>query len=177
MEREIEVSAVVRAAPARARQAVIDDLGSILGGHGSDEERRTRQFVCELGVGLRSGTSVHQEVVVQAGAPEVVDDVLLVPVRIQAREHTRLFPTFEGEVGVSPERQGTRIRLVGHASVPGGHLGHLGEGVVAGHDLARDSLAHYVEEIARRVDTAVDRRLTSMSPAPLHEGEREHGHR
>jgi hypothetical protein len=163
MEHEIDGSAKVRAAVGRVREVIIDDLGAVLSESCSEEQRRSRRFVCDLTVEFGSGTSLHQEVVVQAGALQLVDDVLLVPIQLHANGRERLFPIFEGHLGVSAERPGTRIRLTGRYTVPLGRLGHAGEGVLGGHRIATESLAHYVKEIARRVDAEVNRRVTSGS--------------
>jgi hypothetical protein len=177
MEHDVEVSALVRAAPARVQAVFVDDLERVLSGHGSDKPRGARPLAGKLGVDVGGGASLQQEVVLEPGAPRLIDDVLLVPLRIHARGHARLFPTFEGELGASPERKGTRIRLVGRSTVPLGWIGNVGEGVFSGERLARESLARFVEEIAQRVDDAVDRQLTSGQPAATNARGRRDGHR
>jgi hypothetical protein len=162
MEREIDVSAVVRAAPARVRKVFIDDPGSAVSERCSAEQRRSREFHAELTAELGSGASLHQEILIQLGAPQLLDSVLVIPMRWRAIERERLFPAFEGELEVSAQKSpGTRIRLIGSYTVPLGPLGQVGEGI-GGHRVAIQSLARYVHEIARRVEIEVDGRVTSV---------------
>ena len=162
MEREIDVAAVVRAAPARVRKVFIDDPGAALSECCSAEQSRSREFHAELTAELGSGASLHQEVLVQPGAPQLIDNVLVMPVRWHAIGRERLFPAFEGELEVSSQKPpGTRLRLSGSYTVPLGPLGQVGEGI-GGHRVATQSLTRYIEAIARRVEIEVDRRITSV---------------
>jgi hypothetical protein len=166
MEHEVEVSAVVRAAPARVREVFVDDLESVLAGRRSAEPRHSRLFLCELTVYLGSGSSLHQEVLVQAGAAQVAGGLLVVPIQLHASGRERLFPSFQGELAVLPDPSGTRIGMSGHCRVPLGRLGGFGESLMRGEQVAEESLAHYVEAVARRAADEVDRRVASPSRAP-----------
>ena len=87
------------------------------------------------------------------------------PVRWHATGREHLFPSFDGELTAAPDREGTRLRLTGRYTIPLGVIGKVGEGAV-GHRLARRSLANYLDEVARRLDRAVQRRLASVSWHP-----------
>jgi hypothetical protein len=162
MEREIDVSAGLRAAPARVRKVFIDNPGVALSERFSAEQRRSREFETELTAELGSGASLHQKVLVQLGAPQLIDSVLLIPLRWHAIGRERLFPAFEGELEVSAQKPpGTRLRLIGSYTVPLGPLGQVGGGI-GGHRVATQSAARFVEEIARQVEREIDRRIASV---------------
>jgi hypothetical protein len=157
MEREIDVSAVAGVAPARARKVFMDNPGIALSERFSEEQRRSREFETELTAELGSGASVHQKVLIQLGAPQLIEGVLLIPVRWHAIGRERLFPAFEGELEVSSQKPpGTRLRLIGSYTVPLGPVGQVGEGI-GGHRIATQSVTRYVEDVARRVEREIDR--------------------
>jgi hypothetical protein len=166
MEQTVEVFATVGAAPGRVREVLIDDPGSVVAARCTPEERRSHQFHTELAVELGAGTSAHQAVTIHVGAPRGTD-ALTLPLKWEAAGREHLFPTFEGELEAVPDRAGTRLRLAGRYTVPLGLLGKVGEGLT-GHRVAARSLTHYLEDVARRLDAEVDRRVSSVSshPAP-----------
>lgn len=166
MDQTVEVFATVRAAPGRVREALIDDPGSIVAERCTPEERRSHRFHTELAVELGAGASARQAVTIELGAPRGTD-ALTLPLQWQATGREHLFPTFEGELEAAPDRSGTRLRLRGRYTVPLGWLGKLGDGV-KGHRVATRSLTRYLEDVARRLDSEVNRRASSVlsHPAP-----------
>lgn len=168
MERSIEASSTLRASPARVRQVLLDDPGSVLGDTCSPEERRARRFRAQLGAAFRGGTSVHQEVDLQLGAPRPVDGGgVALALTWRATGHHRLVPTFRGELRASPDRAGTLLSLHGTYTVPLGPIGRFGE-AVAWRRMARRSLSAFVADVARRLDSEVDRRLEVMPSHQAH---------
>lgn len=168
MERSIEASTTVRAAPARVRQVLLDDPGSVLGDACSPDDRRARRFRAQLGAGFRGGASVHQEVEVQLGAPGPVDGGgVTLALTWRATGHDRLVPAFRGELRASPDRAGTLLSLHGTYAVPLGAIGRFGEAVGL-RRLARRSLSAFVADVARRLDAEVDRRLEVMPTQQAH---------
>jgi hypothetical protein len=164
MEQEVEVFALVSAAPGRVREALIDDPGSIVAERSAPEERRARRFHADLAVDLGAGASAHHEVEIELGSPEGTQPFVL-PLKWVATGHERLLPAFEGKLEVMPDRAGARLRLVGRYTVPLGWLGKIGEGV-AGHRAATRSLSRYLAGVARRLDAEVQRRVSSVSWHP-----------
>lgn len=166
VERSIEASTTLRAAFARVRDVLLDDPGPVLCETCSPDDRRARRFRTQLGAPLRGGTSLRQEVELHLGAPRSVDGGgIALPMTWRATGHDRLFPTFEGELEASPDRSGTLLRLHGTYTVPLGALGRFGDGV-AGRQLARRSLSALVSDLARRLDTQIDR-LLKVVPGDL----------
>jgi hypothetical protein len=164
MEQTVEVFATVRAAPGRVREALIDEPGSIVAERYTPDERRSHRFHTELAVELGAGASARQEVTIEVGAPRGTDTLTL-PVKWEATGREHLFPTFDGELEATPDRAGTRLRLSGRYTVPLGLLGKIGEGVT-GHRVATGSLTQYLEDLARRLDAEVQRRVSSVSSRP-----------
>lgn len=136
----------------------IDDLGAVLAEAATAEDRRSRRFRAELS----AGTSVHQEVVIEAGPPQPGGDTLVIPLRWKPTGHERLLPTFGGELEAAPARSGTRLRLSGSYAVPLRWVGRFGDDAI-GHRAACRSLGRYLEDVARRLDAEVHHRLASAS--------------
>ena len=160
MEQPIDVSADLQGVFERARNVLVDDLASVLAERPPPTERHVREFRAELAVELHGGTSVHQEVLIEAGLPKRVDKALTVPLRWTATGRERLFPTFAGDLEAVPTRAGTRLRLVGTYTLPIGWLGRFGDKKL-GDRAAERSLSRYVEEVAARLQAEVHRRTSS----------------
>lgn len=177
MDRRIEASTTIPAAQARVREILIEDPGSVLGDRVTAEQRREREFPLDLAVDVGGGTSLHQAVLLHVGAPTSVKDGLALPVRWKAIGRERLFPTFRGELRLGTARTGTLLQLTGSYTVPLGTFGRFGDGI-AGRRVARRTLGALTEQIARRLDTEVARRLESVGwhPAPYPIDLREENH-
>lgn len=74
--------------------------------------------------------------------------------RWEDAHHPRLFPVLEAVLELAPLKSGrlqvTQIGLVGRYRPPFGNLGGLADRL-AGVDVAAESVAHFVEEVARRL--------------------------
>jgi hypothetical protein len=176
MKRNIEASTTARAPIDQARGIIRDDVGCILAERCSPEDRKERRFHTSLAVEAAGGGGLHQEVVVEAGRPTPAETGVVLPVRWRAAGHERLLPTFDGALELQEDGLRTRLLLRGAYTVPLGVLGRVGD-AVAGRKAAHQSLASFVEQVARRLDAEADRRMESISyhPAPYHVDLREVG--
>ena len=156
MERPIEVSSTTRVPFGRARAVLLDGPGAVFSAAPADGDPRRRRFDTELTVGLGAGASLHQRVTLQLGDARSTERALVLPIAWKATGRHRLFPAFAGELGVSPVRTGTELRLAGRYTVPLGVLGWLGDGVV-GRRLAGRSLAALADQLAARLMSEVER--------------------
>lgn len=157
----IDVSADLHGVFERARNVLIDDPASVLAERRPTVEQRPRTFHADLAVELSGGMSVHQEVLIEAGLPKSSEGALTLPLQWRATGREGLFPTFAGEVEAAPTRTGTRLRLVGTCTIPLGWIGRFGDERLGGRAAER-SLAHYVEDVAARLEAEVHRRATSV---------------
>lgn len=162
MERTIDATTTVHAAPGRTRDVLIEDPGTVLTDSHTTEQRRSGRFQSVLTVDIGAGASLQQEVQIEVDSGHTDDDTsgFVLPVRWQATGHERLFPTFAGQLEASPDREGTRLELRGIYTVPLGMAGRFGDGV-AGQRLARKSLADFLAHVAKRLDTEVVRRINA----------------
>jgi len=167
MQRSIEATTQVRALLEHARAALVEDPGTVLAGACSPEQRRSRTFLATLSVGIGGGASLQQQVAIEAGRARAADGSVALPIRWHATGHGRLAPSFEGELVLAGGALGTDVTLRGSYAVPLGPIGRFGDGL-AGRRVARRSIAGYLEALARRLDSEVDRRVDSVRwhPAP-----------
>ena len=160
MQRPIEVATWIGAGIAKVCEILADDPGVVFGDTATTHEHQSRRTV--LGVDLRSGASVHQEVLVHLGVVRTTGAGLVLPMAWEARGRRRLFPTFAGALEASDADDGTRLGLHGTYTVPLGTVGRVANGVV-GWRLARRSLDALLVELGRQLDVEVDRRGGSAS--------------
>lgn len=165
MKRDIEASTTVLALLEHARDVLVADPGCIVAERPSPQERRDRCFHTQLGVEVGAASAIHHEVIVAVGLPTATDTAITMPVQWHAAVHERLFPTFEGELALECERATSRLALRGSYTVPLGLLGRFGDGVAGGR-LAQQSVSAFVQEVARRLDAEIDRRLESTPRRP-----------
>ena len=156
MERSLEASTAISVAFGRVRKVLLADPGVVFGDTETIDDRRARRFRADLAIGLGGGAEVHQQVMLQLGAPRSVGAELVVPLTWHPRGRQRWLPSFRGVLCASPDRRGTRLRVQGTYSVPLGVVGRLGDDVL-GHRLARRSLGDLVEELGRRLVSEVRR--------------------
>ena len=179
MDRTIEATTTVHAAPGRARNVLIDDPGSVLTDRHTADDRRARRFTTTLAADIGAGASLQQAVEITLDTPFVDDktQTFVLPLRWHAIGHERLFPSFTGTFELGPDRQGARLDLRGHYAVPFGAVGRFGDGV-AGRRVARSSLGAFLGEIALRLDREVVRRIDTRTfhpdpyPVTVHEHDR-----
>ena len=77
--------------------------------------------------------------------------------------HERWLPEFDGELEVTvASGEGATLRLHGFYTVPMGHIGRFGDGVI-GHRLARRALTRFLDDVAARLDREV--RATEIKTA------------
>ena len=168
MKRQIEATTTLRAPVDRARDVIRTDPGCVFAERCSAEDRKARRFHASLHVDARGG-GLHQEIVVETGIPDSTADQVVVPVHWRAATHERLFPTFDGALELHDDGLRTQVVLRGSYVAPLGVAGRVGDRV-AGRRAAYQSLTSFVQEVARRLDGEVDRRMESISfrPAPYH---------
>jgi hypothetical protein len=167
VERVIEVSTPVRAAPIRARDVLLTDAVAVVGETSSRNDRRARRCRTALSVEVGAGTAVRQEVELELGMATSTTDGVTLPLAWHATGHGRLFPAFHGELEVRTVGRRAVLRLHGSYVVPLGLVGRFGDGV-AGRRLARQSLVAFLEHVAARLDAVVDRQTNAVAwrPAP-----------
>lgn len=175
MKRHIEATATLRAPTERAADVIRTDPGSVFAERCSAEDRKARRFHTSLHVDVDGG-GLHQEIVVESGLPDATEDHVVLPVRWRPTTHARLFPTFDGALELHGDGLHTRVVLRGSYSVPLGVAGRVGDRV-GGYRAAHQSLTSFIQEVARRLDGEVDRRMESVSfrPASYHLDLREAG--
>lgn len=164
MEQRIEVSTVIRSSLDHVREVLSDDIGCVVAGHATAEDRHDRRFTTSLSVEVRPGATISQDVAVEVRPPHLADPVSL-PLHWSATQSEHLFPIFEGELLVRGGAQGSELSLVGAYRIPLGPVGKFGDKVL-GRRLARQSLSQYLNDIAARLDHEVDRRTRAVAVAP-----------
>lgn len=173
MERRIEVSTVLSARWGEARRVLIENARSVLSDEGIDGEHEDGPVRTGLEVDLGAGASVHQDVWLQLGDGSWAEGEAVLPLAWRSVGRDHLFPGFSGQL-LARERDGaTVLTLEGEYSVPLGIMGRFGDGL-AGRRLARRTLTEMLERIARRIDSAVDRRLPSVAPYSVALTEQDH---
>lgn len=126
-------------------------------------EAASDTFTLNLGVDIAAGASIHQDVLVQLGAPVQVASSIVVPVLWRGPGRDHLVPAFKGQLALSPSGQYTTMALVGSYTVPLGVVGRFGDGVL-GWRLARRTFETLADRLmARLVETA---RSSAQLPAP-----------
>lgn len=131
------------------------------------EERRQRRFLAPLSAPVGSGTVVQQEVSVEIGTVTFDEGTARVPISWQPVAHERLLPDFEGVLSVESDEEGnTRLALRGTYSVPLGPVGRFGDALI-GRRIARRSASDLLEQMAGRLDRAVDRRAKTSVRSPV----------
>lgn len=121
----------------------------------------------DLAVDLGKGSQLSQRVEVALGCPRQAGDSLTVPVAWSPVGRRPVFPSFEGEITVSPSDDGgAEIALHGLYTIPLGALGAFGDGLV-GRRLARRSLVALLNDAAGRIAGELEDHATaSWRPAP-----------
>jgi hypothetical protein len=181
VKRDIEASTTIQIPIEQATEVLVDDLRRILAdpangdrpdaGHAGDRHadgERSDHLTSMLVVGLGASGSVSKEVEVDVGNASSGDGVTTVPLHWHTSGRDRLFPSFDGVLEASAEALGASLLTVrGTYTVPLGPVGRFGDGVI-GRRLARQSLAAFVEGLARRLDGEAHRRAAAVSwhPAP-----------
>ena len=168
MKRTVAISTPLRAPLERAAQVLAEEPGEILSGRCSREDRAGRRFAAVVALDVGGGATVDQDITVEVGLARHDDDGrCTLALRWTATGHERWLPSFEGELAVSNRGRRTELALRGTYTVPFGALGRFGDGL-AGRRIARRSLTLFVEGLADRIDSTVDRRMESPSwrPAP-----------
>ena len=161
MERTIEAVTRLRASIHQVQVLLLFDLHRLFGVTDEDSGELRSTLVVEAG----AGPSIHQEVTVELGSLRSQGGTLALAVSCEPTAWQRLFPSFAGELEVSPQGPGTSVRLRGTYGVPLGPLGRFGDGI-AGRRMARQSLSAFLEQVARRMDAEADRRTESEPWSP-----------
>jgi hypothetical protein len=161
----MEASTTIRAASARVCEVLLDDPASVFTEAYEAKRPRAQRLTGELSIDLGSGAGVHQEVTLRLGVARNTELGLRLPISWEAVNREDLLPTFDGELEVSEDRVGTRLTLRGAYSVPLGLVGWLADRTF-GRRLAQRSLSTYVDRLAARLDSEVERRLESAGLHP-----------
>lgn len=153
MEGTVEVATTLRTSIHQVQALVLFDPGSLFGVVDGD----TGEVRSTLAVESGTGPSVNQEVTVELGSLQPRAGTLALAVSWEPTAWQRLFPSFVGELEATPHGSGTYLRLHGKYGVPLDPLGRFGDGI-AGRRVARQSLAAFLEQVARRIDAEAVRR-------------------
>ena len=159
MERSIEATTIVGAAS--------DAIGGFL----CRDPRAAVGASAILEASVTHGPAVHREVALTVGVPVRTTDGETLPVGWHDGAHEDLFPTFDGDLVVEPSVAGTRLRLTGTYAVPLGLLGRFGDGVL-GRRVAQQSVANWLEGLARRLDDAAGASVAPEYPVHIYEPSR-----
>jgi hypothetical protein len=113
----------------------------------------------------RAGITLARTVRLRFGGIVVDEERARLSLRWEDSRHPKLFPVLEAVLDLAPvaarRRQITQIGLVGRYLPPLGVVGGIGDRL-AGEDVAAQSVARFVDELARRLE----RMVTSTSPDP-----------
>jgi hypothetical protein len=162
MTRDIDQVRVLRGDAERIRSSIERNPEAVFGTSGGPPGR----FHADLVVDLGDGASMHQIVALELGLPEPLPGRIEYPLRWEAVGHQRLLPTFAGRMAIVSGRDSSQLRIWGTYRAPLGPVGTLGD-VVGGQRVAQRSLAAFVDEVAWRIDRAVDHDLaTTWRPPP-----------
>lgn len=142
MERSIEATTIVDAGSDTVGELLMRDAGTVVGG------------AAMLSATVLHCPSARREVTLTVGGATSTEDGIAVPLSWEAADHPTLFPTFRGELVVTPSVAGTRLQLIGTYCVPLGPLGRFGDGVL-GRRFVQRSLHALLEDIAGRIDDAL----------------------
>ncbi len=164
MRRQIEAWTKLRAPIEQAREVLANQPECLFGDSCRPEDRKARRYPTSLEVARGQG-GVHHEVVVEAGFPDTVAGRLVLPIRWAAPGRGHLLPSFDGAIEIEDDAVQSRLGLRGTYGLPLGVLGRFGDSV-AGRRIAQQSLASFVEQVARRLDAEVDRR-NAITPRNL----------
>lgn len=151
MERQIFVSAGVRAPLDQSRHVMRDEPGVLLVGRPTGGEVRARRFRSSMSIEVEAGRSVTQGVIVEVGEPAEADDAVTLPVGWEAHGTGWLYPSFRGELRLRPVAGGCELELQGSYAIPPSVLSRFGDGV-AGRRVAQRALRVFVGQIAGRLE-------------------------
>jgi hypothetical protein len=157
---EVDLSRPARAEFARLRDVLLEDPAAVFSEAQTVAARHATRIRLALSVDLGAGASVHQEVVLRLGVAQPAEIGFVVPVAWRAVGRGWLFPAFIGELAVSKACTDSSLRLSGTYTVPLGVVGRLGDRVV-GWRFARRSLEAFLDRLAERLETEVERRRQS----------------
>jgi hypothetical protein len=148
VERHLEAHAALRTPPAEAERVLAAGPAALFGDH-------LTGGIFPLAVPLGTAGAVHHDVRLEVGELRTAEGEAWVPLRWVPVGHERLLPDFAGVLevldGGGDDDPPARLRLLGAYTVPLGAVGRFGDGV-AGHRLARLTLATLVTELAARLD-------------------------
>ncbi|MEW6473416.1 MAG: hypothetical protein AB1679_14185 [Actinomycetota bacterium] len=116
---------------------------------------------------VRAGIAVSRAVNIKFGGLVAEEEMARMGLRWEDRHHPQLFPVLEGILSLTPisagRRQVTQVGLVGRYRPPFGALGAVGDRM-GGENVAVESVAGFVDHIARRLEALVD--VETLGPEP-----------
>ena len=153
MHREIEASTKVRATVDGAHDLIVRDPAAVVAGEWSTDEGDTRRFHTTLGV---------ERLVVELGPARRTEEAVVVGLHWEAEGRDTAGPAFDGELEVRRDAPGSRLELHGTYTAPAASEATF-ERALSERRLARQSLAAFLEQAARRLDGVDDRRGSALA--------------
>ena len=162
MERRLHEVRGLRSSTERVAETLLADPARVFGTPAGCAGRYHAEIVVDMG----GGSSVHQVVVLEIGPLDRETGHLRCPLTWTPVGRQRVLPRFEGTLEVTEDRDGSAMSLTGSYRPPLGAVGAVGD-AVAGRHVAQQSVGAFADELARRVEVAVDRAQSSgWRPAP-----------
>jgi hypothetical protein len=116
------------------------------------------RFHADVAVDFGRGSSVHQVVALELGPARRSTACVEYPLTWTPVGRHLLLPDFHGALGIADEAGTTALTLSGRYRPPLGPVGAAGDAVV-GKRVAYQSVATFVDVLARRIDESVDAEL------------------
>jgi hypothetical protein len=118
----------------------------------------------EVGVDLRRGPAVRQDVAVQLGGANTTGDRTSWPLSWEPVGHARTLPAFSGTLEVRDTGDATALHVSGSYRPPLGLVGIIVDSAI-GHRVAEASIEHFASSVARRLDRAAMSTGVRWAPA------------
>jgi len=125
---------------------------------GGDDAPSAGGALAELHV-RRAGIDVSRAVKIKFGGLVTEEEMARMGLHWEAGRHPQLFPVLDGILSLAPivsgRRHVTQVGLVGRYRPPFGALGGIGDRM-AGEEVAAESVARFVDDVARRLEAQAD---------------------
>ena len=151
MERRLEATDTAAVHFKTSSGLLLENPSQFFTSAAGSEARRTRRFPVEVTVDLRGGSAAGQRAIVELGLPRESGEAVVVDLIWRPVRDSRLLPIFDGSLELTPDGSHTRLHLCGTYRPPLGLVGALFDRI-AGHRLARPSVAALLRTVAQRLD-------------------------